>query len=373
MQAGIIHPKPKLTLRPASLVIPRMTKGNLRGMKIRDRLAPPPIAQTRLEAQHLRWGLRNIYTNKMEQEGECHNLVLDQVGDLLASYSFQQLIAYAIVSTDSTTPAASDTSIPSEVARTNTVPSGEDSTLTRDSDGVYIYTRTVEFDAEAVANQDLTKWGFAATNTEKPSSEGLFKDGSNNPVTITPNGAQALRLTYAIKITLTPVMPTAFTAFDIDGWVASPVTGNMSLKGNQDASGGYTTNHADLDVFTALTSGSGVERSGSLTVSAGMGEELDLTYNNSNGNGATAARGAVTIDDYVAGSNQRTASVLFGSGVANDQITSLMLGISFNVQYLGAHYWDCGLGFDWDSGYWDTKVNTKKLTIEGFGFSVVAG
>src|SRR5690606_17623126 len=89
--------------------------------------------------------------------GEGPNLILDQGLDHIAAHqllviqgtaptpaTWFPIIRYAAVGTDSTAPAAGQTALGAEVARSGTQYGAE--TLTRPSPGVYQLTRAIEFD-----------------------------------------------------------------------------------------------------------------------------------------------------------------------------------------------------------------------------------
>ncbi len=112
------------------IVVPRIV--------VRPLLPPPPQFGARLQPQHLHWqvgrykerltsgpgGLGRGKVWVVEREAEQHNLILNQTYDsLMAQYGFLVGI-WAAVGTGSTPPAATQTSLVNEVARTQTDESG---------------------------------------------------------------------------------------------------------------------------------------------------------------------------------------------------------------------------------------------------------
>ncbi|MVN89364.1 hypothetical protein GO986_21755 [Deinococcus sp. HMF7620] len=180
------------------------------------------------------------------QAGEQHNLLLNQGLDLLATYGFSGLAQYACVGTGTTDPAVGQTALIAEVARTASAPTGD--TITRVSNGVYDFTFTRDFGYSA-ANGNLTEWGLAAASTGGLAVCERFRDGSNNPVVVTKTSDQQLRLTYTLRVTLSPVAWTA-GSWTLAG-VGMLAGRTLLMGGGSGPSGRY-----DLRLVSGLLTGS---------------------------------------------------------------------------------------------------------------------
>lgn len=194
---------------------------------MRERTPPKAPFGARLQGR-LHWQLVGR-DGKVKQEGEQSNLVLDSGLDHVASYSIVTnggagVARYAAVGTGSTAPATSQTGLDSEIARTSTLGVvSYPGVTTETANGVFEHKIDREF-GFAEANGNLTEWGFS------PGSAGtslfcreLFRDGSNNPITVTKTSSEKLRLTYTLTITFTPVTAQAanFTITDLGAKVGT--------------------------------------------------------------------------------------------------------------------------------------------------------
>lgn len=215
-------------------------------------LENPPRMGARVEGGYLHWQVGR-YREKLfrvgpggvgrkriwvpEYEAEQHNIVLDQAYDsLIPQYGLLALNQYAAVGTGSTAPAPTQTGLGNEVARTGTVPGGESDQAIYVSPGVYDIRRVKEFTESQVGGRNLTEWGFSPVSSAGANlmSRELFRDGNGNPVVLTLDADQRLRLIYTLRITLTPVTPQAVTV-NIAG--VGTRTGQFMLTGRITASG----------------------------------------------------------------------------------------------------------------------------------------
>lgn len=150
------------------------------------------------------------------------NLVLDSglnygMGGT-SGFRFQELHSFVAVGTGSTAPAASQTALDSELARTSsalTFSSGEG--ITEVATGQFRYRRVRAFDF-AQANGNLAEfggsWGSGSTNL---ATRSLFKDGGGNPITITKTSSEQLVITYDIEFTASPTVSTAVGPITVTG------------------------------------------------------------------------------------------------------------------------------------------------------------
>jgi len=202
------------------IVIPRMV--------VRPILPPPLKIGARIRPQWLEWQVGR-YREKLsfgpggkgkadiwlpEREGEQHNLILTQFYDsLIPQYGFIGPSQFAAVGTGSTAPDPSQTQLANEIGtstnprRTNNVPTGESNAIEPlATPGEYNIRRVFEFTEAQVGGLNLTEWGFGPTNAHNGPlmTRELFRDGSGNPVVLTLDTDQRLRLIYRYKITLSP-------------------------------------------------------------------------------------------------------------------------------------------------------------------------
>jgi len=205
------------------IVIPRI--------EVRPILPPPLEIGARIRPQWLHWQVGR-YREKLsfgpggegkariwvpEREGEQHNLILTQFYDsLIPQYGFIGSSQFAAVGTGSTAPDPSQTQLANEIGtatnprRTNSVPGGESNGIEPLATyGEYNIRRVLEFTEAQVGGLNLTEWGFGPTNARNGPimTRELFRDGSDNPVVLTLDTDQRLRLIYRYKITLSPTSP----------------------------------------------------------------------------------------------------------------------------------------------------------------------
>jgi len=350
-----------------------------------ERRPPAPKQHVRmLGPQEMFWQIIEGNDVVREAESPVHNIVLTNSLDLAASYGFTGQANYAVVGTGSSTPAASQTGLDNEVARTNYLPDGETVTVTRNADGDYTFQVVREFTEAEVGGQNLTEWGFSGGGTAGNNlmSRELFRDGSGNPITITLASDQKLRLIYATRFTVGPVTATA-TDLTISGY--GTVSGK-SIAFKSASIFGLTQGAVDIytaDMVAKASNGTPFSR---YIPSGDPGYELNLylmfwitsslytaDYNT---NAAAQSAGTMrSIDDgnlpfnaYTSGSYQRTiSSALFGTTEANYNIASIGFAVSDSSTESNR-----GFGWAWianDSNNTINKDNLHKIDFSGWGIS----
>jgi len=202
------------------IVIPRI--------EVRPILPPPLEIGARIRPQWLHWQVGR-YREKLsfgpggegkakiwvpEKEGEQHNMILNQFYDvLIPQYGFIGSSQYAAVGTGSTAPDPSQTQLVNEIGtsssprRTNSVPTGESNEIEALATyGEYNIRRVFEFTEAQVGGLNLTEWGFGPTNARNGPliTRELFRDGLGNPIVLTLDTDQRLRLIYRYKVTVSP-------------------------------------------------------------------------------------------------------------------------------------------------------------------------
>jgi len=205
------------------IVIPRIV--------VRPILPPPLEIGARIRPQWLHWQVGR-YREKLsfgpggegkarvwvpEREGEQHNLILTQFYDsLIPQYGFIGPSQYAAVGTGSTAPNPSQTQLANEIGtstdprRTDFVPEEESNEIEAlATPGEYNIRRVLEFTEAQVGGLNLTEWGFSPVSSYNGPlmTRELFRDGSGNPVVLTLDADQGLRLIYRYKVAVSPTSP----------------------------------------------------------------------------------------------------------------------------------------------------------------------
>lgn len=181
------------------------------------------------------WQVINGDGSVDQQGGGFENLILDQGLDQVASNLFAQLTENCAIGTGTTTPSQSDTGLVNESARTNNYFMANTGTydqagnlLPVDNTGDYNsggtslagtleLRRTFEFPTGSLDSSidgDYGELGFSSVTTAGTNlfSRTLFRDGSNNPITVTVDSDQSLRITYSLFVRPGPDTQTTSSA-----------------------------------------------------------------------------------------------------------------------------------------------------------------
>jgi len=350
------------------IVIPRLV--------VRPILPPPLKIGARIRPQWLEWQVGR-YRKKLsfglggkgkadiwvpEREGEQHNLILTQFYDsLIPQYGFIGSSQYAVVGTGSTTPNPAQTGLVSEVARSNTVPSGESNAAEYVSPGVYDIRRVYEFTEAQVGGQNLTEWGFAPVSAVGGNlmARELFRDGVGNPVVLTLASDQRLRLIYRYRITLSPTTAQAVTV-NIGGDGPGNRTAQFILTGRMTV----PPNYANIDFSSGPTGGDLL-----VCEVLAKGQEIGLigqTFASSEASPLTYLHDIFSLDPATpytflsfssASGRSRSASVLLGN---NDWLITIR-SVVLTAPEIPLRTPTVNLVFD--SGQEFTKDNLHKLLI----------
>lgn len=331
---------------PPKIILPRLV--------VRERIPPPARTKLTLEPQTMHWQIIGPDGRVVrEADQNCHNLVLDNAKELIATLGVFEQSGWAVVGTGSTAPNPSQTGLVNERARTNQTGGPTDST-TEVSTGVWEITRYRQFSAAQVGGQNLTEWGFSGSGTAGNNlmSRELFRDGSNNPVTLTLDSDQQLRLIYKVRVTVGPTTPQA-ASINISG--IGERTGQIILFRNNI--------NSNLNPVQSLSNMARGTQGGNVIL---HGDTITLNYNDTDGpflfnlgflNGSWQS--------YVANSKKRTQNArTFATNQGNGTIRGIGLSdgngpADFRVR----------LYFQFDSGQEFTKNNLHELTIGGFEVS----
>jgi len=353
-------------------MLPKKILVPARSIIIRELTPPPPMIHVRQEPHEMFWQILDRHGRVVrEADSPIHNLVLNQARDtLVAQFGFTPQSRYAVVGQASGAPQPTDTGMTVERARTDFVPDGESDTVTRVSPGVYNVRRVRQFTAAQVGNQNLTHWGFSGSATPGNNLMCLeqFKDGSGNPITLTPDADQQLRLIYISRITVGPV-------------VATPGSINIVNIGNRTGQfvalgdGGYPGSPAigyfpqsDIGMLDRIASGGTLGGSGNAGVWGFWLRPNTFTpaYGTNTSERGTGFLKTPTIAAYTPGSKQRLINeLIFTANEANFTIRSM--GFAWHTPYAGDYGY--AFGFVFDSGQEFTKTNLNELRLTGWGVS----
>lgn len=169
---------------------------------------------------------------KVRQSGTSDNLILDSGLNYIMATGLDNLCSYLAVGTGSTAPAANQTALVAEIARTNqnlSLTSGTGDT--RLGPGRFQRVFGVAFDY-AQANGNLTEFGGGASSSGTLNTRALFKDANGNPIVISKTSDTRLVIYYTIEIQINPVIETAGIV-DISGIGEVSCTYIMTDNGSQ--------------------------------------------------------------------------------------------------------------------------------------------
>jgi hypothetical protein len=373
------------------IVIPRIV--------VQPILPPPLEIGARIRPQWLHWQVGR-YREKLsfgpggegkakiwvpEKEGEQHNLILTQFYDsLIPQYGFIGPSQYAAVGTGSTAPDPSQTQLANEIGtsssprRTNRVPTGESNEIEALATyGEYNIRRVFEFTEAQVGGLNLTEWGFSPVSSYNGPlmTRELFRDGSGNPVVLTLDTDQRLRLIYRYKVTVSPTSPQDVSV-NIGGDGPGIRTAKFLLTGifSTRSSTGYGTviyfgvpvssdnstyrqRRGDLLVADVLARGGQTEGLGRVAFSTNA---VPLTYIHTSDNIVTNNPNKSLSYNSPVG-RSRNASVLLQ--VTEHVITIKSVILNGNINYDSYNYVAATGNLVFDNGQEFTKDNLHKLLI----------
>jgi hypothetical protein len=330
------------------IIVPRIV--------VRPILPPPLEIGAQIRPQWLHWQVGR-YREKLsfgpggegkakiwvpEREGEQHNLILNQFYDLLIpQYGFIRSSFFAAVGTGSTAPDPTQTQLVNEIGtssnprRTSYTPPNQSSEIDALATyGVYDIRRVLEFSEAQVGGLNLTEWGFSPLGgrNDPLMARELFRDGSGNPVVLTIESDQRLRLIYRYRVTLSPTSAQDVSV-NIGGNGPGIRTAKFTLTGMYSANtsttyegihlspdSAYRRRRGDLLVVDRLTRGG---TSGGLGYAGVARDAAPLTYIHSLDFFGTELNKALSYEAPVGRS--RRASVLFQPTEANITIKSVVL------------------------------------------------
>ena len=336
----------------SKIIIPRLL--------LRERVPPLARPTITLEPQQMHWQILGPNGKVLrEAEQPCHNIVLNNAKELVATLGLFEQSDWAVVGTGSTAPDPSQTGLVNELARTNAGVSGMPDTVTEVSTGVWEVTRYRQFTAAQVGGQNLTEWGWSGSGSvgNNLMSRELFRDGGNNPITLTLDSDQQLRLIYKVRVVVGPTTPQN-ASINITG--IGIRTGRLTLY--KVLQGAYSYNANPVAGLSRMCRASPNNPTVVYTVN-----RLNLDYNQSD---APFDWGAFAFpagyQNYVANSKERKMNNFVRS---TSEVVATIVGIGVSEQPSSVTGKRCRLYFEFDIGQEITKDNLHELTIEGFKVS----
>lgn len=367
------------------IVIPRIV--------VRPILPPPLEIGARIRPQWLHWQVGR-YRERLsfgpggegkariwvpEKEGEQHNMILNQLYDvLIPQYGFIGPSQYAAVGTGSTAPGPSQTQLANEIGssssprRTSSVPSGESNGIEALATyGEYNIRRVLEFSESQVGGLNLTEWGFSPVSSYNGPlmTRELFRDGLGNPIVLTLATDQRLRLIYRYKITLSPTSaqnvsvniggdgPGIRTAkFLLTGMLMVPGGGGTIIHDGISIPGGTQNRMGDLLVAEVLAQGSNIGGIGDMVPSSNAAPLQYIHSTTSLGGLASPYYKSLTFG--APSGRSRQASVILQTSEFVMTIKSVVLRATFaSNEYVPT------VNLVFDNGQELTKDNLHKLLI----------
>lgn len=336
----------------SKIIIPRLV--------LRERVPPLARPTITLEPQQMHWQILGP-TGRVLREAEqpCHNIVLDNAKELVATLGLFEQSNWAVVGTGSTAPNPAQTGLVNEIARTDAVVSGNPDTVTEVSTGVWEITRYRQFTAAQVGGQNLTEWGWSGSGSvgNNLMSRELFRDSGNNPITLTLDSDQQLRLIYKVRVVVGPTTPQN-ASINITG--IGIRTGKLTLY--RVVKGAFSYNANAVSGLSQMCKANPNNPTVVYTVT-----RRNLDYNQEDAPfDFNAHVFSATYQSYVANSKERKMNN-FVRGT--NEVVATIVGIGVSEQPSGVTGNRCRLYFQFDVGQEITKDNLHELTIEGFKVS----
>lgn len=292
------------------------------GLKIRDRIAPPPKVGAGIGG----WFQLELIDRqgRLAWDHQQHNLFLDsgldRIGQSAASAAANILnasgdLSQFAVGTGSTAPATSDTTLDSELARTAAIAPESFDGIRRVADGVYELERTFQFGFDQ-ANGNLTEVGCGWDNG--PANlwmRELIRDSGGTPISITKTSDFLLRCKYVLRFTLSPVVATP-GSFAVAGW--GILNGVYMFRGG--GTGTSTAGSTDYRAFRRAAAASALVGLISATAAS-------TVYSNTGGLGSVSAvrSSSEQASPFVPGVWERSIAATFGVSQGNDAVATIAL------------------------------------------------
>ena len=271
----------------------------------------------------------------------------DMVWDIVEGTGFFRAVA---VGTGSTAPAAGQSALDAEIARTAAtfIPFA---TAYVDQGEKRVNTITYEF-GYAEANGNLTEWGITRTTTpgNPVHVRELFRDTGGTPVTIPKTSDEKLRIAYTFETTVSPITNTAASV---------TVTGLGTLSGYFTMLNGHSTNRGAFSWFEAFRR----EQFSSSRAQAGAGvwmsDNTPTWGATSNPAASPAPASEFARGTYTGGSYELTlASAKFETGDGNGSGLRSLIGYNGSSDFAQR---STGWAFVWDEADAFQKTSLQVL------------
>ena len=259
-------------------------------------------------------------TGRVKEHYEFPNLLTDDGMDYIGSakQGINTLFAYLGVGTDNTTPTVNDSTLGSEVSRTNSnggFSSEEIGGYVTGSggplDSPYWFQRHVRLFLEGEGNGNLTELGwFRIASAGTMAVRSLFKDGGGSPITITKTSDDQLKVTYERR--LYPPVTNSQTGSIILTKTATTHSYTASAINIDTAFEWGTTNGMTDLMLTAGTYLSFAAMSASGIISP-TGSAADFYVAGNTPIGADSD----TVQSYIAGTFESDMESIWGAALAN--------------------------------------------------------
>lgn len=262
-------------------------------------------------------------TGKVKQHLEFPNLITDAgLNDIMGKvFRPNLLFQYIGVGTDSTAPVVGDTTLGSEVDRTNSNGGFSDiagyvTGSTDDFDGAYHFIKRVRLFLEGEGNGNLTElaW-FQAAGASTMVVRSLFKDGGGTPITVTKTSVDQLKITHELR----SYPPMGTDPAGLRSGSFSPIDSGTVIFGSTTHSWTSstllsTTRNTWGDSFGMMFFALDVFRVRALPSASVL---INVTGTVPNFSAGGAVQSSFAIDSYVAGTFERTGVSTWEPGIAN--------------------------------------------------------
>jgi hypothetical protein len=250
------------------------------------------------------WELLNS-SGETIQHGEQDNLILNSGLDAFAQNNgstFSGFRSYLALGTGSTAPAVSQTALTAETGSRSILNDGfsseETQTLTSDvPDDKFVWETRIVRTVTIATAVNLTEFGFSANNSGTLSIRELFRDGANNPITISAQPGNIIKITHILQVRI-PLNPATLNLV-----IAGANGGTHAVSATFFHNGTLTSQSGMMSVFSPASTNISFVDVGNTTSTA---NNTGLVI------GAGAYRsGQCTLLGYTNGSYSRTKRCFF--------------------------------------------------------------
>jgi hypothetical protein len=239
------------------------------------------------------------------QQGASSNLIVDRGMDQLLTSSFLNIRQYFCGGTSSTAPANNQTTLGAEVFRTS---STGGFTAAADAfaiaggvlTGTFQVVRVMTFSSA----YNLTEFGFSESSTAGGvvAIRELFRDGSNNPLTVSVQNGQQLKMTHNLSLSV---------PYSAAGVAPDFTITNLGVMSSKFTFFSFAQNATSYGKIFTEALGSGVPNLWAMTAANDNSPTTQGAYT------TTQTSNSATLSTYVAGSFTRTKSMKYTTAQSN--------------------------------------------------------